>query len=260
MSDRLFTDTSQSAQVDTGVNEQRQTAPAKKYMSIGEVVESLSQEFEVSVSKIRFFETEGLIEPERTTSGYRKFYPGDIARLKYILRLQRDQFVPLKVIRQRLEHFDPQEAPDTENTEAQVAATNGDSDDELGLETGLNLTLDELVNASGLSREQLKELEDYGLIDSHSADGKTYYDEDDLLVAKIARDFSKYGVEPRHMRMYRSFADRESGIFEQIVLPRSRSAGTDGRRQVTQSLNELTKLSRRLKHILLRASLKNHLR
>lgn len=261
MSDRLFTDPPQT-QVDTAATVQPQPPQTKKYMSIGEVVESLTQEFpDVSVSKIRFLETEGLIEPERTTSGYRKFYPGDIARLKYILRLQRDQFVPLKVIRQRLEHFDPQEAPDTETGEVEAAASsNGDSDDELGLSTGVNLTLDELVNASGLDREQLKELEDYGLIDSHSADGKTYYDEDDLLVAKIARDFSKYGVEPRHMRMYRSFADRESGIFEQIVLPRSRSAATDGRRQVTQSLNELTKLSRRLKHILLRASLKNHLR
>jgi DNA-binding transcriptional MerR regulator len=238
------------------MSEQLQT---KKYLSIGEVVDSLSEEFpDVSVSKVRFLETEGLIEPERTTSGYRKFYPGDVARLRYILKLQRDQFIPLKVIRQRLEHFDPQEAPDTQ--EAPAVSGNGDTDEELALATGLNLTFDELVNSSGLGAEQLKELQDYGLIDSHSANGDTYYDEDDLLVAKIARDFSKYGVEPRHMRMYRSFADRESGIFEQIVLPRSRSAGTDGRRQVTQSLNELTKLSRRLKHILLRASLKNHLR
>lgn len=232
----------------------------KTHMSIGEVVKSLSQEFpDVSVSKVRFFETEGLIEPERTTSGYRKFFPGDVARLRYILRLQRDQYVPLKVIRQRLEHFDPQEAPEAAQDGA-APAPRAEVEEEMVFSTGINLSFDELVSSSGVPADELKELEEYGLIDPHSANGATYYDEDDLLVAKIAKDFAKYGMEPRHMRMYRSFADRETGLFEQIVLPRSRGGSTDGSRQLTQSLTELAKLSRRLKHILLKASLREHLR
>jgi DNA-binding transcriptional MerR regulator len=232
-------------------------AKTKAFMSIGDVVEVLKPEFpDVTVSKVRFLEAEGLIDPERTPSGYRKFYSSDLARLRYILRLQRDQFVPLKVIRQRLEHFDPAETSEPQPDEPAVAP---DPDEDLALATGLNLAFEELLAASGLAEDDLRELEEYGLIDSHSAEGGAiYYDEDDLLVAKIAKDFAKYGIEPRHMRMYRNFADRESGIFEQIVLPRNR-AGGDGARQISQSLTELTKLSKRLKHLLLKAGLREHL-
>lgn len=236
------------------MSEQTQT---RQHLSIGEVVETLVKEFgDISVSKVRYFEAEGLIEPERTPSGYRKFHASDVARLRYILRLQRDQFVPLKVIRQRLEHFDPSEVPAGDGVVG--LPERADGEDDTALATGMNLSFDELVASSGLKAEEVQELEEFGLIDAHNVNGSTYYDENDLLVAKIARDFAKYGVEPRHMRMYRSFADREVGIFEQIVVPRSRSAG-DGRRQVVQSLNELTKLSKRLKHLLLRSGLRQHL-
>lgn len=238
------------------MSDQTQT---RQHLSIGEVVETLAKEFhDVSVSKVRYLETEGLIEPERTPSGYRKFYASDVARLRYILRLQRDQFVPLKVIRQRLEHFDPSELAATDGAAGAGLPERTDGEDDVALATGMNLSFDELVSSSGLEAEEVAELEEYGLIDSHDASGTAYYDENDLMVAKIARDFAKYGVEPRHMRMYRSFADREVGIFEQIVLPRGRVAG-DGRRQVVQSLTELTKLSKRLKHLLLRSGLRKHL-
>lgn len=238
------------------MSDQTQT---RQHLSIGEVVETLAKEFhDVSVSKVRYLETEGLIEPERTPSGYRKFYASDVARLRYILRLQRDQFVPLKVIRQRLEHFDPSELAATDGAAGAGLPERTDGEDYVALATGMNLSFDELVSSSGLEAEEVAELEEYGLIDSHDASGTAYYDENDLMVAKIARDFAKYGVEPRHMRMYRSFADREVGIFEQIVLPRGRVAG-DGRRQVVQSLTELTKLSKRLKHLLLRSGLRKHL-
>lgn len=236
------------------MSDQTQT---RQHLSIGEVVETLAKEFhDVSVSKVRYLETEGLIEPERTPSGYRKFYASDVARLRYILRLQRDQFVPLKVIRQRLEHFDPSEAPGTDGAEG--LPKRADGEDDTALATGMNLSFEELVSSSGLPADGVAELEEYGLIVAHNANGTAYYDENDLMVAKIARDFSKYGIEPRHMRMYRSFSDREVGIFEQIVVPRGRAAG-DGRRQVVQSLTELTKLSKRLKHLLLRSGLRQHL-
>lgn len=230
----------------------------KSHLSIGDVVTSLKGEFpDVSVSKIRFLEAEGLIDPERTPSGYRKFYGSDMARLKYILRLQRDQFVPLKVIRQRLEHFDPAESPAVEGDGAHSMEP---EDDLAELATGLSLDFEELVTSSGLDHDAVSELEEYGLIDSHPVEGGgVRYDEDDLMVAKIARDFGKYGIDPRHLKMYRNFTDREAALFEQVVLPRNR-AGRDGRRQVNLSLTDLAKLSKRLKHVLLSRSLRDLLR
>lgn len=225
-------------------------------MGIGDVLKTLREEFpDVTISKIRFLEAEGLIDPERTPSGYRKFGTGDLARLRHILRLQRDHFMPLKVIRQRLEHFDPDLGEETDARPAPLPEEDGEP-----LEVGLQLSFDELVGASGLDPDEVRELEEYGLIDAHRVNGGVYYDEEDLMILRIARDLGKYGVEPRHMRMYRHFAERESGLFEQILLPRAKAAGGNGRRQMVQSLTELVRLSKRLKHLLLNASLREHLR
>lgn len=228
----------------------------KSFLSIGDVVNSLKEEFpDVSVSKVRFLETEGLIDPERTTSGYRKFYGSDVARLRYILRLQRDQFVPLKVIRQRLEHFDPS---DTAGGDGAGAIEPDEDLEQLG--TGLSLDFDDLVSSSGLDRETISELEEYGLIDSHPLEGGgVRYDEEDLMIAKIARDFTKYGIGARHLKMFRNFSDRESALFEQVVLPRGRT-GREGKRQIGLSLTELAKLSKRLKHTLLSRALRDLIR
>ena len=243
-------------------------------MSIGDVLKSLREEFpEVTVSKIRFLEAEGLIEPERTPSGYRKFYQQDLARLRYILRLQRDNFMPLKIIRRRLEQFEADGAeagtepaagavqpgtPAVASAEPVPAGFSAEDD----LDTpvgGLHLSFEELVAASGVSAEHIKELEEYGLIDAHPLAGSVFYDEDDLVIAKIARDFAKYGIEPRHMRMFQHFAEREAGLFEQAVLPPHRGGSNDSRRRAVQSLSELAKLSKRLKALLLRSSLRQHL-
>lgn len=232
--------------------------PASRPISIGEVLKALREEFQdISISKIRFLETEGLIEPERSPSGYRKFFPTDVARLRYILRLQRDHFMPLKVIRKRLEHFDPadilEEAP---KAQAQGPPA-GQEDDFVLFEGGLTLSMQEFLNASGLEFDELSELEEYGLVDSHPLDsGDVFYDEDDLQVAKIAKEFSKYGIQPRHLRMYKNFAEKEVGLFGQVAFPVPRHNAADGRRSKNQSLAELAKLSRRLKHVLLRASLR----
>lgn len=244
----------------------------RPFMSIGDVLKSLRDEFpEVTVSKIRFLEAEGLIEPERTPSGYRKFYQQDLARLRYILRLQRDNFMPLKIIRRKLEQFeaDGAEAPAPAAPAADTGVAPGSSSPAPGsvpyapeedLDTpvgGLHLSLDELAAASGVATEQLKELQEYGLIDAHPLEGSVFYDEDDLVIAKIARDFAKVGIEPRHLRMYRHFAEREAGLFEQAVVPRGGS--NDSRRRAVQSLSDLAKLSSRLKGLLLRSTLRSHL-
>lgn len=235
----------------------------RNYMSIGDVIKSLSDEFpDVTLSKIRFLEAEGLIEPERTQSGYRRFYQDDLARLTYILRLQRDHFVPLKVIRKRLEHFDASEI--SEEPAASIPPPTGRfvrEESELGLmDGGLNLSLSELLNASGLAEDEVRELEDFGLIHSHPlASGGVYYDEDDLMIAKLAKDFGKYGIGARHLKMFKNFADKEAVLFEQVVIPLVRAGGVEGRKTVTQSLNDLAKLARRLKQVLLRSSLQKYL-
>src|SRR5712691_6828565 len=238
----------------------------RNYQSIGEVLVSVKTEFpDITISKIRFLEAEGLIEPERTPSGYRKFYQQDLARLRYILRLQRDNFMPLKIIRRKLEQFEvdgaeavsrpSQSRPDDREAPAEPSLPPMSAEDDLDTPVGgLHLSFDELVAASGLAADHVRELEQYGLLDAHPLEDSTFYDEDDLVIAKIARDFGKYGIEPRHMRMYRHFADREAGLFQQAVVPH-RGASNDSKRRAVQSLNDLAKMSKRLKQLLLRASL-----
>jgi DNA-binding transcriptional MerR regulator len=237
----------------------------RSYMSIGDVIKSLSDEFpDVSLSKIRFLEAEGLIEPERTPSGYRRFYQDDLARLTYILRLQRDHYVPLKVIRKRLEHFDSSEMAEDPAPATPIPLPTGRfarDDSEFGMfDGGMSLSFTELLNATGLSEDEIRELEDFGLIHSHPLEsGGVFYDEDDLMVAKLAKDFAKYGIGARHLKMYKNFAEKEAGLFEQVVIPMVRAGGVDGRRTVTQSLNELAKLAKRMKQVLLRSSLQKYL-
>ena len=232
-------------------------------MTIGDVIKTLAEEFpDVTLSKVRFLEAEGLIEPERTPSGYRRFYQEDLAKLRYILRLQRDHFVPLKVIRKRLEHFDPSETPENEAPEAPqpppIRAAKDDNELE-SMEGGMSLTLTDFVNAAGMSEEDVKELEEYGLIHAHPLpSGGSCYDEDDLMVAKIAKEFAKFGIYARHLRMYKNFAEKEAGLFEQVVIPLSR-AGGDTRKGINQSLNDLAKLSRRLKQVMLKSRLREFL-
>jgi len=236
----------------------------RQHSSIGEVLKTLREEFsDVTISKIRFLETEGLIEPERTASGYRKFYPQDLARLRYILRLQRDHFMPLKVIRTKLENFDPsaeQEvaaADGSNNAEGGTSPSASPQDDIALVEGGLNLNFEDFLTATGLSYDGVRELEEYGLIESHTLDtGELYYDEDDLQIAKMAKEFAKFGIQPRHLKMYKNFAEKEVGLFEQVVVPISRTSGSEGRRNAAQSLAELAKLSRRLNQVLLRSNLR----
>jgi DNA-binding transcriptional MerR regulator len=231
---------------------------SRDYLSIGEVLETVKEDFpDVSISKIRFLESEGLISPERTPSGYRKFYEPDVDRLRYILALQRDQFLPLKVIRERLDEIEsdgggpPQHAapaPRSPGKSGRNASTAGG-----GVEaTGVTLNRDELRLAAGLEEDQLKGLVDFGLLDAGS-DGS--YDENDLLIAKAARGFFEFGVEPRHLRMFRQIADRELGFIEQIVTPVARRRDPEARREADKSTRELVALARRMHDGILRAGL-----
>jgi len=227
----------------------------RDYMSIGEVLVAVKTEFpDVTISKIRFLEGEGLIDPERTPSGYRKFREEDVERLRMILRLQRDEYLPLKVIKDRLEQVDDAGEPGLATRAPEVES------DEVALPpTGLHMSMDELSAATGVDRERIRELEGFGIICSHGLNGDRYYDGDDFVVLTIVRDLFKYGIEPRHLTMYRHFAEREANFFEQIVLPMLRQRNPDARRAATDNLTAMANLSKKRKQALLRVNLRQYL-
>ena len=232
--------------------------PTRNYQSIGEVLVNVKTEFpDITISKIRFLEAEGLIEPERTPSGYRKFYEQDVDRLRSILRMQRDEYLPLKVIKERLlEHV-------TENGEpVTLVGEDGESDAEEQLAEapmGLQMSIEEMSAATGIDRDRIRELESYGLVSSHGPESARYYDGDDYIVLSIVKDFFKYGVEPRHLTMYKHFEEREASFFETIVMPQLRQRNPDARKVANASLADLAKASRKLKQALLRTNLRQYL-
>ena len=231
--------------------------PTRNYQSIGEVLVSVKTEFpDITISKIRFLEAEGLITPERTPSGYRKFYEQDVERLKSILKMQRDEYLPLKVIKERLLR---QESGDGGEASEAPAEAEEPGDELAEPPTGLQMSIEEMSAATGVERERIEELETYGMVCSHGPQGAKYYDGDDYVVLSIVRDFFRFGVEPRHLTMYKHFAEREASLFEAIVMPTLRQRNPDARRAAASSLTELAKASRKLKQALLRTNIRQHL-
>jgi DNA-binding transcriptional MerR regulator len=238
-------------------------AGTRNYQSIGEVLVSVKTEFpDITISKIRFLEAEGLIEPERTPSGYRKFYPHDVERLKDILRMQRDEYLPLKVIKERLASHEGAEG------DGDLGGTVAASDDgprptateEIAeAPTGLQMSLEEMSAATGVDRERVKELESFGIVRSHGPEGARYYDGDDYIVLSIVKDFFRFGIEPRHLTMYKHFADREATFFEALVAPTLRQRNPDARRAAADTLADLAVTSRKFKQALLRTNLRDNL-
>jgi DNA-binding transcriptional MerR regulator len=237
-------------------------AGTRNYQSIGEVLVAVKTEFpDITISKIRFLESEGLITPERTPSGYRKFYVDDVDRLKSILRMQRDEYLPLKVIKERLVQSDAvDEGADVELEGASAEGEAASVSEELAeAPTGLQMSLEEMSAATGVDRERIKELESFGIVCTHGPEGGRYYDGEDYIVLSIVKDFLRHGIEPRHLTMYKHFADRESSFFEALVAPTLRQRNPDARRAATQTLTDLSVTSRKFKQALLRNALREHL-
>jgi len=255
----------------------------RAFLSIGDVLSILKEEFpDVTISKIRFLESQGLLDPERTPSGYRKFYDPDVQRLRWILRQQREHFLPLKVIKQKLSNgalaepqpvVPPGQAPAARPASGEPAPAGPDAataapgppsqpgGQEGPLTSGpsaMSMTKDELVKASGLTPSQVAELERYGLLTPRVAAGAAYYDEEAFTVASLAAGFARFGIEPRHLRMYKMATDREAGFFEQIVTPLLKQRNPESRRRAVEELAELTRLGQRLRGSLLRVALRGH--
>ncbi|MDQ4125475.1 MAG: MerR family transcriptional regulator [Actinomycetota bacterium] len=229
---------------------------SRDYLSIGEVLDSVRADFpDVSISKIRFLESEGLIAPERTPAGYRKFFEPDVARLRYILSLQRDHFLPLRVIKERLAEADETGSYPEAEPPAQPAANGrarAPEPEPALVEVSVQMTRSELRDAAGLTDDQMRQLEDFGVISKRDSD---VYDANDLVIARTSGRFFAYGVEPRHLRMYRQFADREAAFFEQIVTPALMRKDPDGADEAHRSVKDLLALSRQMREAALRSSL-----
>ena len=250
-------------------------------MSIGEVLAILKPEFpDITVSKIRFLEGAGLVQPDRSASGYRKFSEDDVARLRFVLRAQRDQYLPLRVIRQRLADLEqvgglharggarPLEpaggAPGGRVADAEPgpAAARPSAAPARGPSapapppSDAQFTRDELCRAAGASVDQLLELESFGLINPRGGD-RAWYVGDDLVLLRLAKELADYGLEARHLRMYKLFAEREASLFEQVVAPLVRQRNPEARARARETVEALAQLGGRMRDLALRAAVRS---
>ena len=220
--------------------------PELSRLGIGKVLDELLPEFpDLTITKIRYLESEGLLEPERTPSGYRKFSFGDVERLRFILRQQRDKFWPLSHIRQVLDDLDRGVVPDTELGGATRVPRLSLAAD--GLPTGetfaepkshVRLSREELLESAGIDSGTLDAIEEFGLIDRRPT--QTYYDGEALQVAALVGEFVELGIEPRHLRIFRTAVDREVALFEQVVTPRARQLDKEASEQTVSALAALS--------------------
>jgi len=227
-------------------------------LSIGAVLAGLRAEFpDVTISKIRFLESEGLIAPRRTASGYRQFSAADVTRLRFVLAAQRDHYLPLKVIKEQLDAMDrglQSPAVTALNPRPLAPSTDGmptSADFAAGAE--IRMTREELLADAGISPQVLAELEQHGLIRPGAAG---FYDADSALVARTVRAMTEFGLEPRHLRSFRAAADREVGLLAQIVTPVARQRDPDARERADEVVRELAALTVRLHALLVKAGLR----
>lgn len=248
-------------------------------LTIGDVLNRLQDDFpEITASKIRFLETEGLVEPDRTPGGYRKFTDDDIERLRYVLLAQRDRYLPLAVIREELRRIDAGEDPDPSSppTPAELADRDdggdaggeGDADaapaaastaarrrPDAVLGSDVQLSGRELAETAGLELAQVRALQEHGLLPSGDV-----FDGDALLAARAAAGLLGAGLEPRHLRMYRQFADREISLQAQLVQPILRQRNPQARDRAKDLLDALAGHGTDLHAALLRRELRDLLR
>jgi DNA-binding transcriptional MerR regulator len=231
-------------------------------LSIGAVLSRLRDEFpEVTISKIRFLEAEGLVEPRRTPSGYRKFAAGDVDRLAYVLRVQRDHYLPLRVIREHLDALDRGEQVALPGPAESKESLDGSTGRPVVLEpeppAELRIGREELLAATGAGGRDLDEWESYGLVEPGRDGG---YDTGAVQIARLIVDLGRFGLEPRHLRAVKAAADREAGLVEQVVAPLRRHRNPQTRTHAETTARELAELSVRLHAAMVQSALGLRLR
>jgi DNA-binding transcriptional MerR regulator len=232
----------------------------RKSLTIGAVCKALSQEFpDISISKIRYLEDQKLLAPRRTPGGYRLYSSSDVGRLRTILRMQRDEFLPLRVIRQELAagrttDEDPPPAPQGDGAAAPGDVRPGAALRRLTFslqDRGALYSLEDVVEETGADPRLVAELEDYGIMRGEVRGGKKYYDETEREIARAVTELSRFGVAGRNLRVFKTSAERESALLQQILAPSLRSRNPERRREAIETLENLAAVASHLKHLLL---------
>jgi MerR HTH family regulatory protein len=231
---------------------QRDSRP-RKALTIGAVCKILQSEFDdVSISKIRYLEDQKLLTPRRTSGGYRLYSQSDVERLRTILRLQRDEFLPLRVIRQELAAGGDVDFGSSGGGGGERRPSGGAVRRAILVNTSsAYLTLDEVVEETGAREELISELENFGIVQPEKREGKTVYDETDREIIRSANELSRFGVGARNLRVFRSSADREANLLEALLGPSLRSRNPERRKEALESLESLAATVSHLKHLLL---------
>jgi DNA-binding transcriptional MerR regulator len=217
----------------------------RKALTIGAVAKILGQEFDdISISKIRYLEDQKLLAPRRTAGGYRLYSQADVERLRAILRMQRDEFLPLRVIRQELASGDFGGARRGSEAAANRRAASVDA-------SVSTMTLEEILDEAGVSESLIRELQEFGIVQPDRRDGRMVYDETDLEIVRAAAELSRFGVAGRNLRVFRSSADREAALLQQIVGPALRSRSQARRKEAIENLESLAAVCGQLKHLML---------
>jgi DNA-binding transcriptional MerR regulator len=218
--------------------------------TIGEVINLLRDEFpEVTISKLRFLEGQNLISPRRSSSGYREFADHDLERIRYILRQQRDHYLPLKVIKSKLTSW--------ERGEEGGIIPSGVPPDTYFAASGVSMSSAELAKAAGLDQKQIASLVDHGLIEPVVMDdGSEVFRDDDLVIARAAQRLLQHGLEARHLRSFRLAVDREADLLRQLTSPMLRHRNPESRRQAAETLADSAQAGRELSETLLRIQLR----
>ena len=245
----------------------RAAASSRARMSIGEVLSLLRPDYPgLNISKIRFLESEGLIEPERTPSGYRKFSQADVDRLRYVLMCQREHYLPLKVIREHLDAMDRGLDPPALNgsgpqVPAVVLASDGyPTAESFAADAGgeLRLSRAELLSSAEIDEPLLEQLENFGLVKPRGGVGRSAapYDAEALVIAKTAGELAAFGLEPRHLRAFKTAADREVGLVEQVIATTRRSRDSSAAARAEEAIAQMAALSVRLHATLVKRALR----
>jgi DNA-binding transcriptional MerR regulator len=228
----------------------------QKSLTIGAVCKALTQEFpDISISKIRYLEDQKLLTPRRTPGGYRLYTQGDVARLRTILRMQRDEFLPLRVIRQEL-------AAGRSGTSAPTPSRAGDGS--RAWRPGVSLrspisdrssgalySIEDVLEETKADGKLVRELEEYGVVKGEVRGGVRYFDETEREIIAAVAELARYGVEGRNLRVFRSSADREASLLQQILAPALRSRNPQRRKEAVEALENLAAVATHLKHLLL---------
>lgn len=216
--------------------------------SIGECVEKLQSRYpDLSISKVRYLEDEGLLTLERTKGGYRLFSDEDVARLSEVLRLQKEHFLPLVVIKERMKEW---------QADRSIIVDDGTEGDEKPTEPTGPIPLSAALKKTGASSNTVKTLESFGLIELQKEGDGFVVTESDFEILNIFTKLSKFGIEPRHLRMYENQAQRETLLFQQILAPQLRHQSSKSRARTSEELRELLSQTEKLKRIVLRKALR----